>query len=524
MTAFSYYLDPRSLRIFLLGCMSGLPWVMIGSVLTLWLKDAGLSRASIGYAGLIFAAYSINFIWSPLLDHYRLPLLAKLGQRKSWLLCTQAIIVLGCALAAQTNPNTDASLTILYCLIIAIASATADIAIDAYRIDSIPENNNPLMSAGAAMATSGWWTGFAGIGAFALWAQDLWLHNWPDVYWLLALIVSALALVSLTFPEPEKINSATVTEHNHYLNAAMQLHNLQKILTLTLLLAPFGLAFWALMGSAGIPQAVVNSVFYVPSALLLALLFLISGILLLAHGGANVTPATTTALAPANSLDRLLATLSATVISPLEAFFSRNGIRLALQILSFVLLFKIGEAFLGRMSLVFYKEIGFSNSDIATYSKLGSWAVTIVFSLISGWFTIRYGIVRGLLIAGIAMASSNLMFALMALMGPVEWVFALTIIVDGFTSAWSNVAFVAFLSSLCDRAYTATQYALLASLGTLGRTLLASSSGQMVDGLNGNWTLFFCITAAMVLPALWLLYYCGSELSQRYKLSPQNKH
>ena len=138
----------------------------------------------------------------------------------------------------------------------------------------------------------------------------------------------------------------------------------------------------------------------------------------------------------------------------------------------------------------------------------------MVFSVISGWFTIKYGIVRGLLIAGVAMAASNLMFSIMAVLGPIKWLFGLTIFVDGFTSAWSSVAFVAFISSLCDRRFTATHYALLASLGTLGRTLFASSSGQMVDVLNGNWALFFMLTALMVVPSLLLLIKASHQFNQ----------
>ncbi|MBT8148499.1 MAG: MFS transporter, partial [Gammaproteobacteria bacterium] len=152
------------------------------------------------------------------------------------------------------------------------------------------------------------------------------------------------------------------------------------------------------------------------------------------------------------------------------------------------------------------------NSDIAYYSKLVSWGVTVVFSLLSGAFVLRFGVLRGLFVAGIAMAASNLMFSVLAAVGPVKWLFASTVIVDGFTSAWSNVAFVAFLSSLCDRTYTATQYALLASLGTLGRTFFASSSGQLVDWLQGNWPLFFMLTAVAVIPSLLILLALGKRL------------
>jgi PAT family beta-lactamase induction signal transducer AmpG len=206
--------------------------------------------------------------------------------------------------------------------------------------------------------------------------------------------------------------------------------------------------------------------------------------------------------------------LAVTLIEPFREFFNRNGVKLALSILLFIFLFKIGEAFLGRMSIVFYKEVGFSNSDIGTYSKLLNWWVTIVFAIIGGMVNMRYGIYRGLLLGGIAMASSNLMFSAMALVGPNKALFAATVFVDGFTAAWSSVAMVAFISLLCNRAFSATQYALMASIGVLGRTLLASYSGFIVDGLDGNWALFFALTALMVLPSLAFLYYIREDIQR----------
>ena len=135
-----------------------------------------------------------------------------------------------------------------------------------------------------------------------------------------------------------------------------------------------------------------------------------------------------------------------------------------------------------------------------------NWWVTIVFSIIGGLVNIRYGIFRGLFIAGIAMAASNLMFAWMAEIGPHKGWFVVTIVLDGFTSAWSTVAMVAFISLLCNRAFSATQYALMASLSVASRTLLASASGILVDAMGGNWALFFVLTALMVIPSLVILY------------------
>ena len=166
----------------------------------------------------------------------------------------------------------------------------------------------------------------------------------------------------------------------------------------------------------------------------------------------------------------------------------------------------MGEAFLGRMSIVFYKEIHFSNTEIGTYSKLLNWWVTIVFSIIGGMLNIRFGIFKGMMIAGVAMAASNLMFAVIAHVGPNIQLFIMTVFVDGFTAAWSSVAMVALISLFCDRNFSASQYALMASLGVLGRTTLASGSGVLIDGMDGNWTIFFILTSVMVIPSLFCLY------------------
>jgi PAT family beta-lactamase induction signal transducer AmpG len=191
--------------------------------------------------------------------------------------------------------------------------------------------------------------------------------------------------------------------------------------------------------------------------------------------------------------------------------------KLGLSVLLFLLTFKLGEAFLGRMSIVFYKEIGFTDTQIGYFSKLGTALVTIVFSMVGGLLNARIGLIRGLLVGGIAMAASNLMFSWIAMVGPSQNLYIAAIIVDGFTAAMSTVAFVAFISYFTSHTYTATQYALLAAVGTLGRTVMAGASGWVVDALGGNWALFFVITALMVIPSLALLLYVGRLLRERVK-------
>ena len=213
-----------------------------------------------------------------------------------------------------------------------------------------------------------------------------------------------------------------------------------------------------------------------------------------------------------NFLTQTITWISGTISGPIISFFKKNGFKIALGILGFVFLFKIGEAFLGRMSIVFYKEIGFSKGDIALYSKGIGWITTVVFTLMGGLFAIRSGVVKAMFVSGILMAATNLLFAALAWSGKSELLFAVAVLLDDIAAAFATVAFVAFISLLVDRTYTATQYALLASIGTLGRTTLAASSGELVDWLNGDWGIFFVITTVMVIPSLILLWFIRNKL------------
>ncbi|MFM2599040.1 AmpG family muropeptide MFS transporter [Vibrio fortis] len=424
MQTFRSYLDKRLLWVFMLGCSSGFPWVLIGSNMSGWLKDAGLTRAAIGYFGSVFAVYAINFLWAPLVDRVKLPVLhAILGQRRSWIFFCQTIVLIATLFIAGVNPANDLMFTSMLALGIAIASATQDIAIDAFRIDTFPKSEASKLPQASAMAVVGWWTGYSLPGYLAFINADT--IGWNGVYYGMAGVVVVLMLFTLLVGEPK-------TERERLQEQAQQRHN-----------------------------KVVDS--------------------------------------------KIVAWFTVTVIEPFYDFFKRNGVQVAITLLLFVFLFKIGEAFLGRMSITFYKEIGFSNEQIGHYSKLIGWGATIFFTLLGSVFNVKFGIVRGLMIGGIAMAGSNLMFAWIAKAGPSETLFLATIIVDNFTTAFSTVAFVSFLTLLTGQAFSATQYALLASLGNFGRTTLASFSGELVDYLN-DWSLFFIITALMVIPSLLMLY------------------
>ena len=442
--AFSVYFDKRMIKILLLGAISGFPWVIIGSSLSLWLKEDGLSRSTIGWAGLIFAVYAFNYLWAPIIDRIRIPWLTdKVGHRRGWIIFMQTIILISLVCWSLINPTANLALVISIGLIIAIASATQDITVDALRIEQIGEHEGKSMQAGAAMAVVGWWTGYKLGGVVALnsaeYFQQLGFENYWQFTFLVLGIIIIFCNIGLLF-----VNETQSTDKIEKQRETDKMIEDQ-------------------LGSS-------------------------------------------------NIMTKVFAWLTSTVIGPVISFFKKNGFNIALAILSFIFLFKIGEAFLGRMSVIFYKEIGFTKSDIALYSKGLGWITTVIFTLLGGLFAIRSGVIKAMFVSGIMMASTNLLFSLLAWSGKSELLFAFAVIFDDMAAAFATVAFVAFISLLVDRTYTATQYALLASIGTAGRTTLAASSGALVDWLNGDWGIFFIITALMVIPSLIFLYVIKDKL------------
>ncbi|MDA9676816.1 MFS transporter [bacterium] len=441
---FSIYFERRMAKILLLGIISGFPWVIIGSSLSLWLKEDGLSRSTIGWAGLIFGVYAFNYLWAPIVDRIRIPWLTnKLGHRRAWIVTMQIIILISLVCWSLIDPTTNLALVITIGLIIAIASATQDITVDALRIEQIGKNEGKSMQAGAAMAVVGWWTGYKLGGVISLNSAEYFQQAGFQNYWQLTFLILGIIIILC--------NIGLMFVHELYNNERQDSQ------------AQTDKLIQEKIGSSGV-------------------------------------------------IAKSTAWVSGTVAGPIISFFKKNGFKIAFGILAFVFLFKIGEAFLGRMSIIFYKEIGFSKSDIALYSKGLGWITTVVFTLLGGLFAIRSGVIKAMFVSGILMASTNLLFSVLAWSGKSEWLFAVAVIFDDMAAAFATVAFVAFISLLVDRTYTATQYALLASIGTAGRTTLAASSGAMVDWLNGDWGIFFIITAVMVIPSLIVLWYIRPKL------------
>jgi PAT family beta-lactamase induction signal transducer AmpG len=434
------YKDIRMLRILLLGAISGFPWVLIASSLSLWLKEEGLSRSTVGWAGLIFGVYAFNYLWAPIIDRIQIPIITKkLGHRRGWIILMQFVIILSLVVWSLINPSQNLALLIAVGLIISTASATQDITIDALRIEQINENEGRAMAAGAAIAVVGWWTGYKLGGIISLFTAEFFENMGITDYWQATFLVLGAVIILM--------NIGLMYIHEPIdINKEIKQKEIDKIIEKKLRFSNF--------------------------------------------------------------VTKLFAYFSGTLFGPVISFFKKNGFAIATAILGFVFLFKVGEAFLGRMSIVFYKEIGFSKGEIAIYSKGLGWITTVIFTLIGGVMAMRAGTIKTMFFAGGLMAVTNLLFAALAWTGKSEFLFAFAVIADDITAAFATVAFVAFISLLVDRTYTATQYALLASIGTAGRTILASSSGALVDTLDGNWGIFFILTAIMVIPSLiclWLI-------------------
>ena len=193
---FSVYFDRRMLRILLLGAISGFPWVLIGSSLSLWLKEEGLSRSTIGWAGLIFGVYAFNYLWAPLIDRLQIPFLTKkLGHRRGWIVLMQLAILICLITWSFINPTENLALLITVGLIIAIASATQDITVDALRIEQIGENESKSMAAGAAMAVVGWWSGYKLGGVIALLTAQYFENIGIANYWQLTFLILGILVI-----------------------------------------------------------------------------------------------------------------------------------------------------------------------------------------------------------------------------------------------------------------------------------------------------------------------------------------
>lgn len=406
MGKYLLYLQPRLLIILCLGFASGLPLALTASTLTAWLTEEGLTLASIGLFAAVAIPYSLKFLWSPLIDGLRLPVLSQLlGRRRGWLLVFQLALILAILGMSQIPPASALLLLAIVSVIVAFLSASQDIVIDALRIEMLEEHEQ---GAGAAMSVFGYRMGmiFSTAGALYLAA----VYGWHITYICMALGLLVGVVATLLAREPS-VEMRTQSEDN------------AKKWLITYVAQPF------------------------------------------------------------------------------HEFVQRPHWWL---ILLFILLFKLGEAMLGFMTMPFLLQLGFTKIEIATLVKLVGIAATIVGGFIGGYLVHRIGILRTLWIGACIQAVTNLLYLWLTYTGTDSQALAITIAIDSFSGGVGTTAFVAYLSALCNRRFTATQYALLNSFASVGRSFLTAPSGFMAEAMG--WPLFFITTTLLALPALWLLW------------------
>jgi PAT family beta-lactamase induction signal transducer AmpG len=409
--AVAAYTQPRVLQVLALGFSSGLPLLLTYSTLSAWLSTGGVRRATIGTFALVGTPYAFKFLWSPLIDRVPPPL--PLGRRRGWGVTIQILLIGAILCLGLSDPKHNLPRMAALAVLVAFLSASQDIVIDAWRVESLTiDQQGP----GAAMITAGYRVAMLVSGAGCLFIAAY--AGWFAAYATMAALMVVGLLVFLFGPEPK---------------------------------ASAQISYVAGSGWHAIRHA-----------------------------------------------------FSTAVIGPFRDFMYRP---LWPVILIAIFWYKLGEAMAGVMSTPLYISLGFSLPEIATASKIFGVFSNVAGALIGGVVTTKFGIRRSLILCGVLQSIGNLFFVLQAVGGHRIGYLALCVTAENLTGAMALTTLVAYLSSLCSPAFTATQYALLSSLALLGRTVVASSGGILSEKIG--WVRFFLLTSVIGLPALILFLWIG---------------
>ena len=424
------YAQPRVRTMLLLGFSSGLPFPLVLTTLSAWLRQSGINRTTIGYFSWIGLAYSLKYFWAPFVDRLPLPLLHRLGRRRSWMLLAQfcaAIGLLCMGMREPIGPASAASFALLAAMA-AFASATQDIAVDAYRIEAVDAS---LQGAMAASYSVGYQLALLVAGAGALFtAAD---YGWTTAYCMVAACLTLGMLTTLLISEPEaRIDRATLAQE-------------QRVVSF-------------LERSAHWPPA----------------------------------------------LRQAMAWLIGAVVCPFVDFFSRQGVRAGLPILALIVTYRLNYTTMGVAANAFYIDLGFTLKQIGAVSKVYGVIMTITGGLLGGILVVRYNVYRTLLGGLLLLSAANLFYAWLAGQHRpgIEWL-AAAVSLDNIGNGIAGAAFIAYMSSLTNTAYTATQYALFGTLWSLPAKTIAGFWGKIVDAYG--YPLFFVYTAGIAMPALLLI-------------------
>ena len=411
------------------GFSAGLPFLLVFSTLSAWLRDVGVDRTTIGFFSWAGIMFSVKVFWSPVVDRLSLPVLTSgMGRRRSWLLVAQIGIALSLLAMAFTDPLSDLLLLAQLAVLVAFCSATQDICIDAYRIEAASEKYQAAM---AATYIFGYRLALLVAGAGAFYIADY--ASWAVAYQVMAAAMGVGLVTTLVIKEPKVDDDARTRElENRIVSISQRLGRLPVF------------------------------------------------------------------------LKKALAWFLASVASPFIEFFRRNG-WYALLILLFISVFRISDITMGVMANPFYLDMGFGKTEIAHVAKFFGFFMAIAGSFIGGILVFRLGLFYPLVIGAVLVAGTNLLFAWMASQPADIGLLAMVISADNLAGGISNVVFIAYLSNLVNKQYTATQYALFSSLMTLPGKFLGGWSGVVVDA--SGYEAFFVYAAALGTPAIMLAIY-----------------
>jgi PAT family beta-lactamase induction signal transducer AmpG len=504
LTTFRAFSQPQVIAMLFLGISAGIPLLLIFSSLGLWLREAGIDRATVTYFSWAALGYSFKFVWAPLVDKLPIPFITPwLGHRRGWILLSQSMIIVAILMMASLNPAED-SLALMACaaILLGFSSATQDIVIDAFRIESADIDLQALM---ASSYIAGYRIGMIISGAGALLLADYFGSSmgeysylaWQSTYLSMAAIMLIGIITTLSINEPHKHPGSTLTSSNQ--------EHVQLLVLFAIVVAGFISTYYL---SSTVASNVITTLTpivsnqYLASFIveLLRLVFavFIAGLFAKALVIGNIVP---------NAI------VYKSYVDPIKDFFQRYGLSLAWLLLALIGLYRISDIVLGVISNIFYQDLGYTKSEIAGVVKTFGLVMTLVGGFLGGLLVLRFGVMRILLIGALLSALTNLLFMLLAQTGHSMPMLYMVISADNLSAGLASAAFIAFLSSLTNMSFTAVQYAIFSSLMTLLPKILGGYSGSMVDALG--YDQFFLITALMGVPVLLLI----ALASKRFKIS-----
>lgn len=507
-------LDRRVFALALLGFSAGTPLLLVFGTLSVWLREAGVERATISMFSWAALAFAFKFVWAPLIDRLPLPVLTRmLGRRRGWLLVAQGGVIAALVLMAHTDPAGALTTMATAAVLLALAAATQDICIDAYRIEIAPEDMQSLLSAAyimgyrigmlasgfGALELAGFLDPFeispaedwalpygAVVGFGALETGVAYQHApWQWTYLAMAGVMGVGVATTLAVREPAQ----SVAEPMYTTGAYLRF-------LLSFLLA--AAAFFGPFLSSDVAITALDQTL-VPATGAVLGGFLAETVRFIAALGLAVLVGWLTVRA--GLVPREMAVRS--YVAPFAEFFHRYGTA-ALWLLALIALYRVSDVMLGVIANVFYTDLGFEKQEIGRMSKFFGLVMTILGGFLGGILTERWGVMRVLFLGGLLAAATNLLFSLLAQAGDVLWLLGAVIAADNLSAGVATTAFIAFLSGLTNRTFTASQYAVFSSLMLLLPKLLGGYSGGLVDSIG--YPAFFVLTAALGIPVLYLVH------------------